>query len=86
VGRPSMIGSLLKFDCEKRELYSPGAPLYENFDGAVGLCIRHRVNSSGEPYVAVKWLKPVEHGGRLTGTSSFALSNFIVVGRIKTGE
>ncbi len=81
-----MIGTLLKFDCEKRKFYSPTAPPYENFDGAVGLCIRHRVNDSGEPYVAVKWLKPVEHFGREAGVSSFALSNFIVVGKIHGKE
>jgi len=78
-----MIGTLLKFDCEKRALFSPNAPPYKNFDGAVGLCIRHRVNDKGEPYVGVKWLKPVMHGKRLAGTSGFALSNFIVVGRIR---
>lgn len=78
----ALIGSLLRFDCAKRELYHPTAPVYEVFGGAVGLCTNHRVNDRGIAYVRVEWLKPVEHGGRWTKTSSFALDNFIVVGKI----
>ena len=77
-----MIGSLLQFDCDKRELFNPTAPRYDVFNGAVGLCVNHRVNDRGEPYVRVEWLKPVQHAGRWAYQSSFALNNFVVLGGI----
>jgi hypothetical protein len=78
----AVIGSLLQFDCEKRQLFHPNAPLYEVFDGVVGLCTNHRVNDRGVPYVRVEWLKPVCHAAVWTKSSSFALDNFIVVGKV----
>ena len=77
----SMIGSLLKFDCDKRKLFCPNAPLYPPFDQQVGLCISHSTNARGEEHVRVQWLKPVHHFGRPATVSDFPLSNFIGVGR-----
>ncbi len=78
----SMIGSLLKFDYEKRKLYHPAAPRYPVFDQQVGLCTNYRINERGDAYVRVQWLKPIQMAGRFTKESSFALDNFIVVGKV----
>lgn len=74
----SLVGSLLRFDANKRSLFHPNAPEYPEFDGEVGLCVSHRVNSQGNPHVGVQWLKPVAYRGRKTARSGFALDNFVV--------
>jgi len=81
-----VIGSLLKFDCNKRELFHPDSPPYLPFDQQVGLCISHTVNSRGNPHVRVQWLKPVYHFGRFAAVSDFQLDNFIVVGGVSAKE
>jgi len=78
----ALIGTLLKFDYEKRKLYHPTAPRYPVFDQQVGLCTNYRINEHGDAYVRVQWLKPIQMAGRFTKESSFALDNFIVVGKV----
>jgi hypothetical protein len=78
-----MIGSLLKYDCEKRELFRPTAPPYKQFDQQVGLCISHGPSARGEAHVRVEWLKPSE---TRTYMSDFSLDSFIVVGGVHGKE
>ncbi len=80
-----MIGSLVKFSCDKRELYFPSSPLYKEFDGRVGLVISNNKNLNGE-HVRVRWLKPFPRTakgqpiGGLVKHSDFNVLNFEVVG------
>ena len=78
----SIVGSLLRFDSKKRELFHPNAPAYPVFDQKVGLCISESINSAGVHHVRVQWLKPVYHFGSLTSVSDFQLDNFIVLGSV----
>ena len=53
-----MIGSLVKFSCDKRNLYFPTAPQYSAFDGMVGLVTSYtRQEASGDESVRVQWVK-----------------------------
>ena len=80
-----MIGSLLKFDCEKRELLRPTSAAYKQFDQQVGLCTEYSINDRGIEHVRVKWLKPVAYHSSAATVSDFALDNFIVVGGVSGG-
>ena len=75
-----MVGSLIKFSCDKRELFFPSQPLYHQFDGAVGLVISYTKKPvSGKESVRVRWVKPVVYHGRNATVSDFDLLNFEVV-------
>ncbi len=82
----TLVGSLLRFDGEKRDLFHPTAPEYPEFEGQVGLCVSHRINSKGDAHVAVQWLKPVKYHNQMTTKSHFALDNFVVVGSVNSGQ
>ncbi len=80
-----MIGSLVKFSCDKRRTYFPTAPDYPVFDGRVGLVTSYtRQEASGDESVRVRWVKefywrnhdfPVRY-------SDFNLLNFEIVGGV----
>ena len=75
-----MIGSLLKYDEEKRQLFRPNAPTYKKFDQQVGLCISYVVDAgNGDEHVRVQWLRPKE---TQTKFSDFGLNNFIVIEKV----
>ena len=77
-----MIGSLVKFSVEKRQLYFPTSHLYGFFDGEIGLVTSHSKNDFGDEYVRVRWLKPVLHQrGTRIKESDFNLLNFEVLNR-----
>ena len=82
----SVIGALLRFDCEKRELFHPTAPLYPEFDGQIGLCLSETKLENGSTYVSVQWLKPVKYHDRVATISHFQLDNFSVVGAADAKE
>lgn len=79
------VGNLVKFSCDKRELYFPSSPLYKEFDKRVGLVISNSKNSNGE-HVRVQWLKPFPRMakgkplGGLVKYSDFNALNFEIVG------
>ena len=80
-----MIGSLVKFSCDKRKLYFPTAPEYSAFDGKIGLVTSYtKQEATGDESVRVQWVKefywsnhdfPVRH-------SDFNLLNFEIVGGV----
>jgi len=79
-----MIGSLVRFSAEKRELYFPRQSTYGLFDNEVGLVISYTKIPSGDEHVRVQWLKPVlQTDGRRATVSDFNLLNFEVVGNVK---
>lgn len=80
-----MIGSLVKFSVEKRQLYFPTSHLYGFFDGEVGLVTSHTKNDLGDEYVRVRWLKPVlQKSGHKVEESDFNLLNFEVLNKAET--
>lgn len=78
-----MIGSLVKFSNERRQLYFPTSSTYGFFDGEVGMVTSHTKTHHGEEHVRVQWLKPVlqTDGTRVT-VSDFNLLNFDIVSRV----
>jgi len=82
-----MIGSLLEFSCDKRSMFFPNSPLYDEFDGRVGLVTSNNRTPKGE-YVRVQWVKPFVRTakgkpiGGLVKYSDFNILNFIVVGGV----
>ena len=72
------VGNLVKFSCDKRGLYFPNSPLYEEFDGRVGLVTSNNKISNGE-HVRVHWLKPFPMMGRFVKYSDFNALNFEIV-------
>lgn len=77
-----MIGSLVKFSTERRQLYFPTSSTYGFFDGEVGMVTSYTKNPRGEEHVRVQWLKPVlQTDGRRATVSDFNLLNFDIVSR-----
>ena len=75
-----MIGSLVRFSTEKRQLYFPTCNTYGFFDGEVGLVISYSKTSRGDEHVRVRWLKPVlQTSGKRAEISDFDLLNFDIV-------
>ena len=78
-----MIGSLVKFSCEKRDLFFPNTPRYEVFDERVGLVTSYTKKGTGEEHVRVQWLQQFHwnyHDHHVV-FSDFNLLNFEIVGR-----
>ena len=76
-----MIGSLVRFSSEKRDLYFPNASRYSHFDGRVGLVTGHTVNEKGDQFLEVRWVKPWKWMERIVTESSFNLLNFEIVSK-----
>lgn len=80
-----MIGSLVKFSCERRGIYFPTTPQYPAFDGKVGLVTSYtKQEASGDESVGVRWIQPFfwkNHETPVT-ESDFNLLNFEIVGRV----
>ena len=76
-----MIGSLVKFSCEKRELYFPNLSQYEEFDNQVGLVTKYNKNEDGKEYVSVRWLKPVPYHNGFSKSSNFPLLSFVIISK-----
>ena len=79
MGRPAMIGALVKFSAEKRKSYFPVNSAYEMFDGCLGLVVSYTEKDTGCEHVRVRWVKPVEYRGNFTTVSDFNLLNFEVL-------
>ena len=73
-----MIGSLVKYSCEKRKLYMPNCPPYYQFDGELGLVTEHYEEQNS---IRVRWVRPISYLGRTTERSSFSLHSFEVVSK-----
>jgi hypothetical protein len=80
-----MIGSLVKFSCERRCYHFPTTPQYPAFDGKVGLVTSYtKKEDSGDESVRVQWVQPffwANHDFPVK-ESDFNLLNFEIVGRV----
>ena len=74
-----MIGSLLKFSSEKRDLYFPNQSRYSHFNNQVGLVTSYSIGNNGDEFVRVRWVKPFKWMDRTVTVSDFNLLNFEVV-------
>ena len=80
-----MIGSLVKFSCDKRKVYFPTCPQYPAFDGQVGLVTSYtKQEASGDESVRVQWVQPFfwKNHDFPVKESDFNLLNFEIVGRV----
>ena len=79
-----MIGSLVKFSCNKRSLYFPALPLYTHFNGHVGFVTSYsKIEETGDEYICVRWQQPVQlHGRDFVTWSDFNLLNFEILNEI----
>ena len=85
-----MIGTLVKFSPEKRELYFPNQPQYPDWHNRNGLVTRFTTDyERGTESARVHWLKPFERtdykgeGTPLVTFSDFNFLNFEVIGEVK---
>jgi len=79
-----MIGSLVKFSGDRREIHFPSSPQYPAFWGKVGLVTSYtKQEASGDEHVRVQWVKPFHwQSPEFPVTySDFNLLNFEIVGR-----
>ena len=76
-----MIGSLVRYSCEKRTLYDPTSPPYAEFENQVGLVVKYNKHEDGSEYVGVKWLKPVPYHNKLSKYSNFPLLSFVIISK-----
>lgn len=76
-----MIGSLVKFNWKKRELYYPSSPRYKQFHNQVGLVTSYSKDDRGQESVRVQWLKPVPYFDSFTKISDFPLLSFDIISK-----
>ena len=79
-----MVGSLVKFSCDKRSLYFPTSPLYTHFNGHVGLVTSYTKSEvKGGEFISVRWQQPVRfRGGDFITWSDLNLLNFEILNEI----
>ena len=79
-----MIGSLVKFSCDRRRVFFPTTPAYPLFDGRMGLVTSYTKKDTGDEHVRVRWVKPFywkNHDFPVV-ESDFNLLNFEIVGGV----
>ncbi len=77
-----MIGTLVKY------VGSSKGYVYQDFIGAHGLVIHYTAKGQmdGKPHARVKWLTPVEYGGRTTKYSDFGFDSLQIINEVEEDE
>lgn len=78
-----MIGTLVKYSTEKREIFYPTVPSYEMFDGRYGLVIEHsKAPFTGRESVRVQWVNPLFTSAKKKVVySDFGIHSFEIINK-----